>query len=212
MSIISWTIWCVLLPQHSILHDLFTWKNSRRLNNCGTHCKLSIFSTALLFHNMLVRPDLQNKSLKHITLYLNKVGCVSDFYFVNLVLQACYETAMQLRIYTTYAPLWICFAGDFSAVKEFWLYTLIWQSQVFLSNSFLFLCSCNTKKEKFLSVCDLIEEGCHMWCLGYEDKPFKHVYTSLLSFPPHSSNWVRHMIGVVCRFIRWLVALLYHWS
>ena len=31
-------IWCVLLPQHSILHDLFTWKRSTCSNNSGTHC------------------------------------------------------------------------------------------------------------------------------------------------------------------------------
>ena len=28
-----------MLSQHSILHDLFTWKKSWRSNNCGTHCK-----------------------------------------------------------------------------------------------------------------------------------------------------------------------------
>ena len=37
-SIIFWTILCVLLHQRSICHDLFTRKNSRRLNNCDTHC------------------------------------------------------------------------------------------------------------------------------------------------------------------------------
>ena len=37
-SIIFKIIWCVLLPQHSILHDLFTWKNSRHSKYCGTHC------------------------------------------------------------------------------------------------------------------------------------------------------------------------------
>ena len=36
-----WIIWWVLSSQHSILHDLFTWKKSRRSNNCGTHCILS---------------------------------------------------------------------------------------------------------------------------------------------------------------------------
>ena len=38
VRVIFWIIWCVLLPQYSILHDVFTWKNSRRSNNCGTHC------------------------------------------------------------------------------------------------------------------------------------------------------------------------------
>ena len=33
--------------------------------------KLCIFSIALMFHNMLIRPDLQNKILKHIPLYLS---------------------------------------------------------------------------------------------------------------------------------------------
>ena len=28
-----------MLPHHSILHDLFTWKISRHSNNCGTHCR-----------------------------------------------------------------------------------------------------------------------------------------------------------------------------
>ena len=39
-SIIFWAIWCVLLPQHSILHELFTWKNSRCSKNSGNHCML----------------------------------------------------------------------------------------------------------------------------------------------------------------------------
>ena len=47
-SIIFWTIWCALLPQHSILHDLFTWKNSRRAKNCGTHCILECHLVVLL--------------------------------------------------------------------------------------------------------------------------------------------------------------------
>ena len=37
-SFIAWMIWCVLLLQYSILHDLFTWKNCSRLNNCDIHC------------------------------------------------------------------------------------------------------------------------------------------------------------------------------
>ena len=46
--IIFLIIWCILLPPHSILHDMFTWKNSSRSNNCGTHC-MSIILSALLY-------------------------------------------------------------------------------------------------------------------------------------------------------------------
>ena len=60
-SIIFWIGWCVLLSQHSIFHDLFTWKNSTRSNNCGTHCKWfnkskspQIFLKLLFFMKYLV--------------------------------------------------------------------------------------------------------------------------------------------------------------
>ena len=36
-SIIFLIIWSAFWSQHSILHDLFAWKNSRCSNNCGSH-------------------------------------------------------------------------------------------------------------------------------------------------------------------------------
>ena len=43
-----------MLPQHSILHDPFAWKNSRCSNNCGTHCIINTCTTtfSMFFFNI----------------------------------------------------------------------------------------------------------------------------------------------------------------
>ena len=53
-SIILWIIWWTMLPQHSILQDLFTWKNSRCSNNCGTHCRWSVLLFLYLWYRKTV--------------------------------------------------------------------------------------------------------------------------------------------------------------
>ena len=48
LTTVFWIVWSILLPQHPILHDLFTWKNSRGSNNCGTHCNSGELATTSL--------------------------------------------------------------------------------------------------------------------------------------------------------------------
>ena len=52
-SIIFWMISYVLLPQHSILHDLFTWKRSMCSNNSGTHCRWHTFIQIYIMHSLV---------------------------------------------------------------------------------------------------------------------------------------------------------------
>ena len=68
--IIFWVIWYVLLLQHSILHDLFTWKNFRRSNNCGTHCTsiMTIKKSAYSFGSCCI--VYMDQNLLDIPMYL----------------------------------------------------------------------------------------------------------------------------------------------
>ena len=64
-SIIFWIIWCVLLSQLSILHDLFTLKNSRCSNNCGTH---SVYLNCCNSEGKIMRRQKRGvHSILHIT-------------------------------------------------------------------------------------------------------------------------------------------------
>ena len=78
------TILCVLLPQHSILHDLYRWKNSRRSNNCGSHCSVA---TRSMNYEIVAKPFLPLMSIMpYLPIYAltlldtEKLFCLSKFH------------------------------------------------------------------------------------------------------------------------------------
>ena len=73
---------CVLLPQHSILHELFAWKNSRRSINSGAHCSstvqdaiipIAIFIKVAFIQVTFSAFDVYKESLKK---FLSKNGII----------------------------------------------------------------------------------------------------------------------------------------
>ena len=94
-SIIFWTIWCVLLSHHSILHDLFAWKTCMCSNNSGTHCShiLKIFWHLICNFNSTVLSSIFitfyfifSVSPGHYINYSDHLKCSSSVYMNKFIL------------------------------------------------------------------------------------------------------------------------------